>query len=146
MQEKVLTADAGWFCLVALGAVLLLAACSSTPITTTSAPAATSIPTVGGGTGGEITVTITTDNSGHFVFRPATLHIAAGTLVIWRNMTAVPHTVTSTDGKTFNSGISHPIRADGGIFSFRFDQAGNFTYHCQFHPYMVGTITVQYVL
>jgi plastocyanin len=32
--------------------------------------------------------------------------------------------------------------APGGSFSFTFKQAGSFSYHCMFHPYMTAMITV----
>ena len=31
----------------------------------------------------------------------------------------------------------------GGRFNFTFTSAGRFTYHCQLHPNMIGTIVVQ---
>ena len=41
-----------------------------------------------------VVVTITTDSSSNFAFSPQTLSIASGTIVIWRNSTSAPHTVT----------------------------------------------------
>jgi len=93
-------------------------------------------------TGATQTVTITTDSSGTFTFSPKSLTIKVGTTVIWKNMTQAPHTVTSDDGKSFNSGDSTPINA-GATFSFKFATAGTFAYHCDFHPFMTATIIVQ---
>lgn len=93
-------------------------------------------------TGATQTVTITTDSSGTFTFSPKSLTIKAGTTVIWKNMTQTPHTVTSDDGKSFNSGDSTPVTA-GATFSFKFTTAGTFAYHCDFHPFMTATIIVQ---
>jgi plastocyanin len=84
-----------------------------------------------------------TDSSGSFAFSPATLTISVGTTVIWMNTTGAPHTVTSDDGKSFDSGINTPIGAQGGTFSFTFTKAGTFAYHCQFHTFMMGTIIVK---
>ena len=136
------------FCLVALSAILLLAACGggstntgtgTTPTTgTTSTPTATATQT-----GNAQTVMITTDSSGSFAFSPATLTIKAGTTVTWKNTTAVAHTVTSDDGKSFNSGTSNPIAAQSGTFSFTFTTSGTFPYHCEIHPFMKATIIVQ---
>jgi len=160
----------GWFCLLALAGLVLLAACGSnnttTGSTTTVAPTATSNTSVGStptstgrpskgyGSGGNTTptptapitgptrtVVITTNNSGQFAFSPSTLTIAVGTTVIWMNSTQVPHTVTSDDGKTFDSGISNPV-SPGTSYSFKFTKAGKFSYHCQFHTYMMATIIV----
>jgi amicyanin len=158
------------FCLVALSALVLLAACGgsstntgtgTTPTTgTTSTPAAT--PTTGTtsttaatpttGTTSTPTATATQAgnaqtvmiiSSGSFAFSPATLTIKVGTTVIWKNTTAAPHTVTSDDGKTFDSGMANPIAAQGGTFSFTFTSAGTFAYHCSIHPFMKATIIVQ---
>lgn len=143
-----------WLCLLVLSALVLLAACggsgttsttgsSSTPAATpttgsSSTPAATS--TQGGNTQ---TVMITTDSSGSFAFSPASLTIKAGTTVMWKNMTQVPHTVTSDDGKSFDSGSASPIAAQSGTFSFTFNTPGTFAYHCSIHPFMKATIIVQ---
>ena len=70
------------------------------------------------------------------------LTVKLGTTVTWTNMTQAGHTVTSDDGKSFDSGISNPIAASGGTFSFTFKQAGTFPYHCQIHPFMKATIIV----
>lgn len=72
-----------------------------------------------------------------FAFEPATLSVPAGTTVTWRNDGARPHTITADDG-AFDSGRLDP----GEAFSFTFDQAGTFAYHCGFHPDMQATIVV----
>ena len=153
------------FCLLVLGILVLLAACGSNSSTTASpsSPAATTNPastaTTGGygkygnggsnttptattaPTGATQTVTITTDSNG-FTFSPKTLTIPVGTTVIWKNTTQTPHTVTSNDGKSFNTGDSTPV-APGTTFSFKFTKAGTFAYHCDFHPSMMATIIVK---
>jgi plastocyanin len=52
-----------------------------------------------------------------FAFQPASLEVPAGSTVTWTNSGAATHTVTD-------------------------DSAGTFTYHCEIHPQMVGTIVV----
>lgn len=84
-------------------------------------------------------VSITTDSIGNFAFTPATMTISAGTTVTWKNVSAVAHTVTSDDGVSFDSGAI----AAGGSFSFKFTKAGSYAYHCDIHPYMMGTIVVK---
>lgn len=142
-----------WPVLLALGALALLAACGGTPSSSGSSPTPasgnTATPTTAGTTpsataaGNGQAVTITTDSSGSFAFSPATLTIKVGTTVTWTNMTQAPHTVTSDDGKSFDSGISHPIATAGGTYRFTFTKAGTFPYHCQIHPFMKATIIVQ---
>ncbi|WP_171161920.1 cupredoxin family copper-binding protein [Streptomyces sp. I05A-00742] len=72
-----------------------------------------------------------------FTFVPPELTIGAGETVTWTNNDSTPHTVTADDG-TFDSG---PLN-QGQTFSRTFNQRGQFTYHCSFHPSMTGTITV----
>jgi amicyanin len=147
------------FCLLALSALLLLAACggestSTGGTTPTTAPTSTvaTTPTIGTTStpaatatqaGNAQTVMIITDSSGSFAFSPASLTIKAGTTVTWKNTTAASHTVTSDDGKSFDSGASNPIAAQTGTFSFTFTTAGTYAYHCAIHPFMKATIIVQ---
>lgn len=148
------------FCFVALSALLLLAACGggstttgtgTTPTTgTTSTTAATpttgttSTPTATATQAGNAqTVMIITDTSGSFAFSPTPLTIKVGTTVTWKNTTSVGHTVTSDDGKSFDSGTTNPIAPQSGTFSFTFTKAGTFAYHCEIHPFMKATIIVQ---
>src|SRR6266566_538304 len=133
-----------WLVLLALSALVLLAACGGGTTTgsgVTPTAAAGNTPTATTASNGQA-VTITTDSSGSFAFSPATLTIKVGTMVTWTNMTQTGHTVTSDDGKSFDSGISNPIAASGGTYSFTFTKAGTFPYHCQIHPFMKATITV----
>jgi plastocyanin len=129
-----------WLCLLALSALMLLAACggSGTTTSTSSTPAATATQA-----GNSQTVMIITDSSGNFAFSPASMTIKAGSTVMWKNMTQVPHTVTSDDGKSFDSGSANPIAAQSGTFSFTFNTPGTFAYHCSIHPFMKATIIVQ---
>jgi plastocyanin len=148
------TLERPWFCLLALSAPILLAACGGTTSSSGSTPTATAgtmptptpttaapTPTATTAAGNGKAVTITTNSSGSFAFSPAVLTVKVGTTVTWTNMTQAGHTVTSDDGKSFDSGISNPI-ASGGTYSFTFKQAGTFPYHCQIHPFMKATITV----
>ena len=81
---------------------------------------------------------ITNTSNGSFGFTPAKLAIRVGTTVIWKNRSSAPHTVTSDDGTTFDSGTV----AVGGTFHFTFKTAGTFSYHCNIHPYMRSVIIV----
>jgi plastocyanin len=72
-----------------------------------------------------------------FAFQPASLEVPAGSTVTWTNSDAATHTVTDDSG-AFDSGRLAP----GASFSQTLDTAGTFTYHCEIHPQMVGTIVV----
>jgi len=73
-----------------------------------------------------------------FSFSPGSLTINQGDTVTWVNNGPTPHSATANNG-SFNTGI---LKA-GQSGSHTFDQAGTFTYFCQPHPFMKGTIVVQ---
>jgi len=70
-------------------------------------------------------------------FSPTTLTVTAGTSVKWTNNDAVTHTVSS-DSTFFDSGNVLP----NGVYSYTFNTAGTFAYHCKIHPSMKATIVV----
>lgn len=72
-------------------------------------------------------------------FSPASLSVHVGDRVTWTNTTknGVQHTTTS-DSAGWDSGILNA----GQSFSHTFGTAGTFTYHCNVHPTMHGTIVV----
>jgi plastocyanin len=72
-----------------------------------------------------------------FQFSPDTLTVPVGTTVTWTNGGEAPHTVTADEG-AFDSGKLDP----GNDFSFTFEEAGEFTYHCDIHQRMKATIVV----
>ena len=85
----------------------------------------------GGGQGGGNAVTI--DN---LAFSPATLNLKTGQQVTWTNQQDIAHTVTA-DGGAFDHQMP-----PGATFSFTFDKAGSFPYHCTIHRSMTATIQV----
>ena len=66
------------------------------------------------------------------------LRIAVGTTISWLNSDSTTHT-SAADGGAWTSGNIAP----GARYNFTFQSAGQFTYHCQIHPGMTGTIVVQ---
>jgi plastocyanin len=70
-------------------------------------------------------------------YRPATLTVAAGTVIEWVNRDELMHTVTA-DGGAFDSGEIQP----GGRWTHRFDTPGRFSFHCTPHPFMRGVVIV----
>jgi amicyanin len=131
------------FGILALLLAILLAACGGSTGSTGTTPTTSTGGTTPTAASSGNAVTITVDSSGSYAFSPATLTVKVGTTVTWTNTTSAPHTVTSDDGKSFDSGISHPISASGGTFSFTFNKPGTYAYHCQIHPFMKATIIVQ---
>jgi plastocyanin len=77
----------------------------------------------------------------NFTFTPAQVHVAAGQKVTWVNCEAPgsdSHTSTADAGKW-----ASPILASGAVFTTDFTNAGTFSYHCQIHPGMVGSVVVE---
>src|SRR5918996_1294526 len=91
----------------------------------------------------ECSVPVSVIDSMHFVvairdftFRPDSISVPAGATVTWVNCEPAiiePHTTTSDA-----PGWSSPQFPAGERFSHRFDVAGEFPYHCEPHPFMVG--------
>jgi plastocyanin len=69
---------------------------------------------------------------------PARIESAAGVTVEWTNNDMVAHTVTADDG-SWDSGSIAP----GATWRRRFEQAGDYAYHCTPHPYMKGAVIVR---
>ena len=125
-RERARQYRGGALVLVLAGA-LLLAACSS-----------------GGGSGssgsssGAATVTksITISN---FMYSPMTASVAPGSTVTVTNKDSVTHTLTATGGQ-FNTGDIGP----GQTKTFTApSKAGTYSYMCNIHQYMKGTIVVR---
>ncbi len=75
----------------------------------------------------------------NFSFNPNSASVKTGDKVTWTNNDGVSHTVTSDTANQFNSGTIAP----GKSFSFTFQNAGSFSYHCSIHPSMHGQVVVQ---
>ncbi len=75
----------------------------------------------------------------NFAFSPTTIKVKKGTTVTWTNNDSVGHTVTATSGGGFDSGTLD----SGQSYSFTFTAAGTFSYKCNIHPDMMGTVIVQ---
>ena len=71
-------------------------------------------------------------------FVPRELKVKKGDTVVWTNADERDHTVTANDG-SFSSGNI----GDGDSFRQKFDKVGKFNYHCEYHPRMKATITVE---
>jgi VCBS repeat-containing protein len=72
------------------------------------------------------------------VFDPLTITVNTGTTITWTNKDVYGHTVTSDTG-LFDSGT---IDASG-TFSYTFNTAGTFPYHCKVESTMTGTVVVK---
>lgn len=75
---------------------------------------------------------------GSFVPSHLTVVIGVNNTVTWTNNDYSVHTVTSASG-AFGSGLLNK----GNTWSYTFKSPGNFTYHCEIHPYMTGNVLVK---
>jgi plastocyanin len=73
----------------------------------------------------------------NFAYNPDPVQVETGGKVIWQNMDAAPHTATADDG-SFDTGTLE----EGKIKSETFKKAGTYTYFCEIHPTMHGTVEV----
>jgi LPXTG-motif cell wall-anchored protein len=73
-----------------------------------------------------------------FSFSPAAITVDQGDTVTWVNNGPTAHSATANGGE-FDTGI---LKA-GQSSSHTFSQAGTYSYFCQPHPFMKGTVVVQ---
>ena len=74
---------------------------------------------------------------------PANITINAGDTVEWVNVDTAAHTVTGGSPADGPSGVFDSSLVMGGaVYSFTFEEAGNYDYFCMVHPWMVGSVTV----
>ena len=118
-----------------LTAVALVAACFSEHSATAPSTSGRCNLPLGPGVGGSTIVAIQ-----QFSFQANAITIKAGTNVTWVNCETdgTSHTSTSDQG-TWAS----PLLAPGETFTQTFKTPGTFPYHCQPHPFMTGSVTVE---
>jgi plastocyanin len=72
-----------------------------------------------------------------FAYDPEPVQVETGGKVIWQNEDSAPHTATADDG-SFDTGTLE----EGKLKSESFKEAGTYTYFCEIHPTMHGTVEV----
>ena len=110
--------------------VVGLAACGSDDPKDGSSQGTTTTAAQGGEGGSAITIE-------DIAFAPETLRVSAGTEVTVENKDGVNHTWTADEGDLFDESLS-----GGDTASHTFADAGTFTYHCEIHSSMQGTVVV----
>ncbi|MBV9102140.1 MAG: cupredoxin family copper-binding protein [Candidatus Eremiobacteraeota bacterium] len=75
----------------------------------------------------------------NFAYSPSPATIKTGETVLFINDDPVPHTVTATEAKTFDSGNMD----QNGKWQYTFTKAGTYTYLCTYHTYMKGSVVVK---
>lgn len=74
----------------------------------------------------------------NFSFGPNIVKIRAGGAVTWTHDDLAGHTVTGDDGSWGSKVLSK-----GKSFTQTFEKAGTYSYHCEPHPSMKGTVIVE---
>ncbi len=69
---------------------------------------------------------------------PPTVEVAAGDKVVWTNNDRVAHTATADDGSWTTGDIPAGKSAE-----VTFATPGTFSYFCEYHPSMKGTVRVK---
>jgi plastocyanin len=126
-----------WRALVALAVTLglaaaVLAGCFSEREATAPIEGVCSFP-VGEGVPGSTIVVIQ-----KFAFGPADVRVRAGERVTWINCDVDSHTSTADGGQW-----ASPLLIPGAGFTQAFPTAGEFSYHCEPHPFMTGRVIVE---
>ena len=76
-----------------------------------------------------------------FAFTPARVRVHPGATVTWVNC---GETGSDSHTSTADAGAwSSPLIAPGTTFTRDFGAAGSFAYHCEPHPGMTGSVTVE---
>ena len=70
-------------------------------------------------------------------FTPSSVEVPLGGEVVWRHNGQNPHTVTFDDDGPDSGNMD-----SGDTFGATFDEAGEFSYVCEIHSSMTGTVTV----
>ena len=74
-----------------------------------------------------------------FKFLPAKLTVRTGAKVAFANDDKAPHTATVDEGDAFDTGTLN----QGDTKTITLSKPGTYAYHCDFHRFMTGTITVR---
>ena len=80
-----------------------------------------------------------------FTFNPSQVTVKAGARVTWVNCGPAgsdSHTSTSDGPSSGSAGWASQLMEPGATFTHQFNSAGSFSYHCEPHPNMTGTVTV----
>jgi plastocyanin len=73
-----------------------------------------------------------------FAFGPVDVRVRAGERVTWVNCDLEVHTSTADEGEW-----SSPSLSPGDGFTQTFSTTGEFSYHCEPHPFMIGRVIVE---
>lgn len=82
-----------------------------------------------------VTVDVDVDN---FAYSPDQVTVSLGGTVAWTFSDVTAHDTASDDGFW-----DSPLLDGGAVWTWTFESAGTFDYHCTPHPHMTGTVAVK---
>lgn len=74
-----------------------------------------------------------------FKFLPPEITVDAGTTIRWTNYDDASHTASTQDSRAFDTGTIRARQTKSATVG----EPGTFTYICEFHPFMKGTVIVR---
>ena len=86
---------------------------------------------------GDVSIAIRT-----FQFAPDTLTVKAGTRVVWSNADEIAHTITSGTPDKPDGRLSGVVAKRGATYSATLEKTGTYSYFCDRHRFMTGTVIV----
>jgi plastocyanin len=116
----------------ALGLTVVLLGCFSEHGDVASVEGTCNVP-VDEGVAGSTVIVID-----RFTFGPTEVSVRTGDRITWLNCDLESHTSTADGGEW-----ASPLLAPGDAFTQSFPTPGEFSYHCEPHPFMVGRVVVQ---
>ena len=85
----------------------------------------------------DVAVTIRT-----FQFAPDTVRAKAGTRVVWSNADDIAHTITTGTPENPDGRLRGVVDRRGATYSATLERAGTYSYFCDRHRFMTGTVIV----
>jgi plastocyanin len=77
-----------------------------------------------------------------FQFAPGTLRVSLGSKVVWINEDEIEHTVSAGTPSERDPAFNAVLSGKGKTTERTFDRPGTFTFFCDRHQFMRGTITI----
>jgi len=76
-------------------------------------------------------------------YMPYNAALDPGGEAMWHNIDTMAHTVSSgTPAEGLDDVFDSGLVPAGGMFSYKFEEAGTYDYFCMVHPWMTGIVTV----
>ena len=77
-------------------------------------------------------------------YMPYNAALDPGGEAMWHNIDDMAHTVSSgTPAEGLDDVFDSGLVPAGGMFSYKFEEAGTYDYFCMVHPWMTGTVIVE---